>query len=144
MTSSSSVRPTAPSPSVTARRVAAAAIAAAGLLHLVLVPEYLAEAPLIGVLFLVSAPLTGWTAWRLWRREDLPAWLLGVAVAAGMIGGFGLSRTVGLFGYSSGEWAEGIPALLVEGVFLAIAARRVPTLLSRRRGPNAAGSLGRR
>ncbi|WP_245160813.1 hypothetical protein [Blastococcus sp. CT_GayMR16] len=144
MTSSSSVRPTAASSSVTSRRVAAAAIAAAGILHLVLVPEYLAEAPLIGVLFLASAPLTGWAAWRLWRREDLPAWLLGAAVSAGMIGGFLLSRTVGFFGYSSAEWAEGIPSLLVEGVFLAIAARHVPKLLSRSRATSASVSAGGR
>jgi hypothetical protein len=106
-------------------------IAAAGLLHLVLVPEYLAEAPFLGVLFLIAAPLTGWAAWRLWRGEDLAAWLLGSAVSAGMIAGFVASRTVGLFGYSSADWAEGIPALLVEAIFLALAARHLPVLLSR-------------
>lgn len=129
MNRSSTARP-APS-ALVSRRSGAAMIAAAGLLHLVLVPEYLAEAPFLGVLFLIAAPLTGWVAWRLWRADDVPAWLLGSAVSAGMIAGFVASRTVGLFGYSSADWAEGIPSLLVEAAFLALAARSLPALLSR-------------
>lgn len=130
MNHSSTALPT--SPSRLSRRVAAAMVAAAGLLHLGLVPEYLAEAPFLGVSFLIAAPLTGWVAWRLWRVEDLPAWLLGSVVSAGMIAGFVLSRTVGLFGYSSADWAEGIPSLLVEAAFLSLAARSLPALLSPR------------
>lgn len=107
----------------TPRRVAAGLVGAAGLLHLVLVPEYLAEAPLLGVSFLLAAVLTGWAAVQLWRGEHPAAWLVGAAVTAGMVGGFLLSRTVGMFGYSSTDWTEGIPSLLVEIAFLALAAR---------------------
>lgn len=53
------------------------------------------------------------------------AGLLGAALAGGMIVGFVASRTVGLFGYSSDEWAEGIPSLVVQTTFLALAARYV-------------------
>lgn len=121
------------------RRVAAVMIAAAGVLHLILVPEYLAEEPFLGILFLLAAPVTGWAAWRLWRGENLPAWLLGAAVAAGMIGGFLASRTIGLFGYTSTDWAEGIPSLLVEAVFLVLAVRH---LLSQRRTTATTGAAG--
>lgn len=138
---------TPPTSSSMSRRVGAALVAAAGLLHLVLVPEYLAEAPFIGLLFLTAAPLTGWAAWRLWRGDNLPAWLLGSAVSAGMIAGFVASRTVGLFGYSSADWAEGIPSLLVEAVFLVVAVSQVRGLLSRqprRASARPAGLTGRR
>lgn len=129
--------PTRPEDAATAptaalsRRVAAVLVAVAGLLHLILVPEYLAEAPLLGVSFLAGAAVTAWAAMRLWRADDLPAWLIGAAVAAGMLLGFLASRTVGLFGYASAEWAEGVPSLVVEAAFLTLAARRVPALLRR-------------
>ena len=146
MTDSSPLHPTSSTTGsrvgATARRVASAMIAAAGVLHLVLVPEYLAEEPFVGILFLLSVPLTGWAAWRLWRGEHLTAWLLGAAVSAGMIGGFLASRTFGLFGYTSTVWAEGMPSLLVEAVFLVLAARH---LISQRTTPALAnaGRAGR-
>ena len=114
--------------------VATGLIAAAGVLHLILVPEYLAEAPIIGILFLVSGPLTLGVAWRLWRHEDLAAWVVGTVVAGGMILGFVLSRTVGLLGYLSDNWAEGVPSLVVEVAFLVAAAVTIPRLLASRRG----------
>lgn len=104
------------------RRLAVAAIAAAGLLHLILVPEYLAEAWPIGLSFLLSAVITAWVAVALWRGESPTAWLVGTVTSAGIIVGFLLSRTVGLLGYRSTNWTEGIPSIAVELLFLGLAA----------------------
>lgn len=103
------------------RRIAAVMLGAAGVLHLVLVPEYVAEKPWLGILFILAVPLTlGPAAW-LWRRRSMTAWLVGAGVASAMILAYILSRTVGLMGYTSSDWAEGIPALIVEAIFLVIA-----------------------
>ncbi len=118
---------------VATRRTAAVAVAAAGGLHLVLVPEYLAELPWLGVSFLVAGAATGCAAYRLWRSDDTRAWILAVLVSGGMILGFVSSRTLGLFGYGSADWAEGIPSLLVEVVVLALFARRAAVMGGRRR-----------
>lgn len=106
------------------RRTAAVALALTGLLHLVLVPEYLAESPWLGVSFLAAAAGTGWASYRLWRHDDSTAWLVGAALSAGMVLGFLISRTVGLFGYLSPDIAEGVPALVVEVAFLGLLAYR--------------------
>lgn len=130
-------RPTRPAqvPALTTvtRRLAAVAVAVAGLLHVVLAPEYLSEAPMIGALFLLSAPLTAWATRRLWRADDRAGWLVGVAITAGMVVGFLASRTVGLLGYTSNDWAEGIPALAVEAAFIGLAASRLVGSTGRRR-----------
>lgn len=142
--SSQSPRPvglakTSAATSTVLRRVAAVALAAAGILHLVLVPEYLAEKPWLGISFLVAVPLTVGAAGLLWWRPNVSAWLVGAAISAGMIAGFVLSRTVGLFGYASTDWAEGIPSLLVEAVFLILAGIQLPPLI-RGRGTDRATS----
>lgn len=111
----------------TIRRAAAAAVALAGILHLVLVPEYLAELPWLGVSFLVAAAGTGWAAYRLWGRDNSAAWAVGGVLSAGMVVGFLVSRTVGLFGYLSPDVAEGIPALVVELAFLGLFVYRTVT-----------------
>lgn len=119
---------------VVRRRIASALITGAGVIHLVLAPEYLAETPWIGVLFVLAVPLTGGVAWRLWRTEDAPedalGWLIGTALAVGMTAGFVLSRTVGLLGYTSDDWAEGIPALVLQVGFLVFAAARLRSVRS--------------
>ena len=53
------------------RRTAAGLLAATGLLHLVLVPEYLGEQAYIGVLFLLGGLSALGLAAALWRRDDL-------------------------------------------------------------------------
>lgn len=119
-------------PSVTesrvVRRLAASLIAAAGVVHLILAPEYLAEAPVIGVLFLLSVPMTVLPAVAIWRSGSRLAWAVGALVSAGMIAGFVASRTIGLLGYSSPDWAEGVPALVTEIGFLVLAASQIPRL----------------
>lgn len=51
--------------------------------------------------------------------------------------GFLLSRTVGLLGYTSADWAEGIPSVAVELLFLVLAG---VALGSRRQTPVTAGT----
>jgi len=96
-------------------RAAAVALALTGVIHLVLAPEYMAEAAYIGVLFIAgglsSLALAAW----LWARENPAAWLGAVAVSAGMAGGFILSRTIGLPGFHESEWeVSGIVTVLLE------------------------------
>jgi hypothetical protein len=110
------------STTVPIRRLGAIAIAAAGLIHLVLAPEYFEAQTYLGVLFLLSVPLCSWVAVRLWRGDDRAAWLLGTAVALGMALGFLLSRTVGLPGFHEGEWELlGVVSLVVEIGFALLA-----------------------
>ena len=105
------------------RRAAAGAIALAGVLHLALVPEYLSEKPYIGILFLLSVPLTATAAMLLWVGNSRAGWALGGLTAAGMRAGFVASRTIGLPGYHASEWSEGIPSMAAEAAFLLLALR---------------------
>jgi hypothetical protein len=108
----------------TTRRLAAGSLGIVGLIHLILAPEYFSEQAYIGVLFVLGAIALGAFALRLWRGDDVPAWLLGALTMAGMGVGFVLSRTVGLPGFHEGEWAlSGLICLLLEAGFVAVAAR---------------------
>ena len=106
------------------RRLAAAALAAVGVIHLVLAPEYLEEQAYIGVLFILGGLVLAGLAVRLWRGDDAPSWLLGALIMAGMGIGFVLSRTVGLPGFKESEWElSGVITLVLEASYLVIAAR---------------------
>ena len=108
----------------TTRRLAAGSLGLVGLIHLILAPEYFSEQAYIGVLFVLGAIALGAFALRLWRGDDVPAWLLGALTMAGMGVGFVLSRTVGLPGFHEGEWElSGLICLLLEAGFVAVAAR---------------------
>jgi hypothetical protein len=52
-------------------RIGAVLLGAAGVLHLALSPEYLEEAPVIGVLFLLSLPATIVPAVLIWLTDAL-------------------------------------------------------------------------
>ena len=114
---------------VITRRTAAGVLAAAGILHGMIAPEYLSERPYIGALFALSVPLTLAVATMLWVRDDVRAWAAGAALAAGMAVAFVLSRTTGLPSFHEHNWVEGIPTLVAEAAFLVLAA---PTVLARR------------
>jgi hypothetical protein len=107
------------------RRVAAAAIAATALLHvyvgLIELEEYFGEVRYLGALFLIGSAAGFAVSSRLWHAADPAAWVIGAVVAAGMAGGFILSRTVGLPSFDErGEWeAEGLLSLALEGLYLA-------------------------
>jgi peptidoglycan/LPS O-acetylase OafA/YrhL len=120
----------------TLRRLAAVAMAGTAAIHLVLSPEYFEEQPYIGVLFVLGAVAGGVVAYRLWRAHDVPSWLLGTLIAAGMGAGFVLSRTVGLPGFHEAEWEpSGLLSLAFEGAFVAVALRALPRGLASRREP---------
>ena len=111
-------------------RLGAVVMAGIGAIHLILAPEYLDEAPYIGVLFLLGAVAGAAVAMRLWRAPSRPAWGLGALIAAGMAVGFVASRTVGLPGFHEADWElSGIVSLLLELGFVGSAG----AVLSRRR-----------
>ena len=116
--------------SPTTRKLAAAALAAVGIIHLVLSPEYLSEEAYIGVLFVAGGLFECALAVALWRADNVPSWLLGALTMAGMGIGFVLSRTTGLPGFHESEWElSGIVALVLEAFFVAIA---IPALMPAR------------
>src|SRR5437868_4700585 len=103
------------------RRVAAVVIAAVGLIHLYLAPEYLGEHAYIGALFVLAGIGSAFVAARLWFKGGQLTWLLGAAISVGTFAGFVLSRTVGLPGFKEREWELlGVVSLVVEGGFLAL------------------------
>lgn len=123
--------------STSRRRIGAGLLAATGVLHLVLAPEYLDEKTYIGVLFVLGGLTALALAGVLLRVHDRPAWAASGLVAAGMAVGFILSRTVGLPGFHESEWElSGVVSVLLEVGVAALAAqalavdrdRHVPSL----------------
>jgi hypothetical protein len=104
-------------------KLAAAAIGATGLIHLVLAPDQFSEKAYVGVLFLVGAAACGYVAAKLLARKDTTFdWLLGIAAAVGMFAGYILSRTVGLPGFHEPEWEIwGLITLVLEAGFVGAA-----------------------
>ncbi len=119
------------------RALGAAALAATGLLHLVLAPEYLDEKAYIGVLFIAGGLVSIALAAAIVFRDDRRALILGALVASGMGVGFILSRTVGLPGYHESEWeVSGLISLALEAAVVLSAMR------SGRRGAKASSASG--
>jgi drug/metabolite transporter (DMT)-like permease len=124
----------------TTRKISAAALAAVGVLHLVLSPEYLSEEAYIGILFIAGGLLLCALAVALWRADNVPSWFLGALTMAGMGIGFVLSRTTGLPGFHESEWElSGIVALVLEAGFVAAA---LPALRPGRPTPAASARVG--
>jgi hypothetical protein len=107
------------------RLVLAVLAAVIGGLHLVLAPEYLSEAPVIGLLFIVGGVALLAAAVGLWRSRQRPVALgVGTLVALGMLVGGVLSRTVGLLGFHESDWETSLLlSLALEAVFVLLAAR---------------------
>jgi hypothetical protein len=104
------------------RRLAAAALAANGVIHLILSPEYLSEQPYVGVLFIAGGLFLCALAVALWRADNVPSWLLGALTMAAMGISFVLSRTTGLPGFKESGWElSGIVTLVLEAGFIAAA-----------------------
>lgn len=111
------------------RQLAGGVIAANGVIHLVLAPEYFTKQPYLGVLFVMGALACAFVGVRLWRRDDTAAWMLGSLTAAGMGIGFVLSRTVGLPGFQEAEWElSGLVTLALEVGFISAAATALRSL----------------
>ena len=108
--------------SPTIRKLAAAALAANGIIHLILSPEYLSEQTYVGVLFIAGGLFLCALAVALWRTDNVPSWFLGALTMAGMAIAFVLSRTTGLPGFKESGWdGLGILTLALEGGFVAAA-----------------------
>ena len=101
-------------------------LALTGLVHLAEMREYYGEERYIGVLFGLSAIGAAIGMVGIVRDQDW-GWIVGVLVAAGTLGGYLLSRTVGLPGFREASWEQfaepmGLASLAVEAAFLVIAA----------------------
>jgi hypothetical protein len=116
------------------RRIGSALLAATGVLHLALAPEYLSEQTYIGVGFIAGGLAALAIAAWLWIEEEDVGWALGALLAAGMALGFVLSRTVGLPSFHEGEWElSGVVSLVIEGAFVGLAAASLRDLIPGRR-----------
>jgi hypothetical protein len=101
------------------RRLAATLLAATGVLHLILAPEYLSEKAYIGALFILGGLASLAVAARLWTVQDPLAWALGALIAVGMAAGFLLSRSTGLPGFhETDRELSGIVSVLLEAGFV--------------------------
>jgi hypothetical protein len=110
------------------RKGVAAALAATGVLHLVLAPEYMEEQAYIGVLFILGGLTAVGLAWATWVQADNRAIILGALLSLGMGVGFVLSRTTGLPGFHEGEWElSGLISLALEGFVIVGAAQLMRT-----------------
>ena len=106
--------------SMNLRKGVAAALAATGVLHLALAPEYLSEQLYVGILFIGGGLASIALASVIWLRDEARALAAGAVLAAAMAVGFVLSRTVGLPGLHESEWeASGLLSLLLEGSVVA-------------------------
>ena len=117
-------------------------IVAVGLVHLVETPEYLGEMPYIGVLFMLGVVGAVVAAIGI-ARDERWGWTLGLLVAGGSIVAYLLSRTVGLPFFRENSWEEfaepvGLLSLLVEGLFVAVAA----TVIVPRASAGATAAIG--
>jgi len=94
-------------------------------IHLIEMPEDYAEMPYLGVLFGVGGVLLVVAAVGLMQRSSARlAWATGAMIAAGMLLGYSISRTVGLPGMEPEPWGEplGVVSLVLEVALIAAAA----------------------
>jgi len=97
-------------------------ILATGILHFVAAPGEYSEARYMGVLFLLNFLGALISAVGIAFRKFSWGWILGVIIAGGSILGYIQSRTIGMPGMEVEEWYDpiGIPAIIVESLFLAV------------------------
>jgi hypothetical protein len=116
------------------RGIGAAAAAILSGVHLDRLDHAAREATYLGVLFGIAAVSFAWVAVRLLHADDVDGWLVGVALAVAITGGYVLSCTVGLPGLSPEHWsALGDSSTSVAVVLLAAAVARSRFLVSERR-----------
>lgn len=96
-------------------------------MHVAILNQHLEEKPYVGALFLASILALQFVALELAqsRRDallDTAAWVGGSAIVASMSALFIVSRTAGLPGYHESWDRIGVASLVLEGLFVAIAA----------------------
>jgi hypothetical protein len=104
-----------------------AVIVVIGIVHLLMAPQEYGETPYMGILFGINFIAALIAALGIYRHETW-GWLLGVAIAAGSLIGYVLSRTVGLPGIEIEEWLQpvGILSVAVEVIFILAAFVKKP------------------
>ncbi|NUQ86537.1 MAG: hypothetical protein HUU11_17695 [Anaerolineales bacterium] len=104
------------------RWIAIALILITGYLHLITAGDEYAETRYMGVLFLLNFLGALISAVGIYRRKLWWGWILGIVITLGSIVGYVQSRTFGMPGMDVEEWYDpiGIPAMIVEGLFLAV------------------------
>lgn len=118
----------APERHVARRAVAAAGLAGIALIHVLDLPGKMSETPYLGVAYLglVAAALV--LAEMLLRRDDTRVWAATAGLAAAVIVGFVVNRTVGMPGATDdiGNWGEplGLASLVVEALVVLLALGR--------------------
>ena len=102
------------------------------LVHLLDVEDRLTEVPYIGWLFVALIGVSLGLAAALIRSDDRRVWLAAGLLAGATIGGYVITRTVGMpndGGADIGNWTEplGMASLMIEGVVVALAFSRLAT-----------------
>lgn len=119
-----------------ARAVAIGGLVAVALIHMLELPQALADAGYIGGLFIVAIVACLAIAAALTRTSDDRAWAAAEGLAGLILLGYLLSRTVGLPGFTGdiGDWSErlGLASMVAEGLLVfvtatVLASRHVPT-----------------
>ena len=135
------------SPTTPWRWPAAAALSATAAIHLALVPSHLSEAPYAGVLFSAFAVGALTAAILLLTGNRRLVWLSAAGLAAGAIGAYVVSRSIGLPSMADdiGDWLNplGVTALACELAVSAITWRALSTR-PREAHPGAAAAQPRR
>ena len=102
--------------------VAAVGLLGIALIHVIDLPDKLEEVPYLGVAYIGLVVASLLVAEALVRRDDRRAWVLSAGLAASVILGYVVNRTVGMPGAMDdiGNWLEplGVASLFVEGVVL--------------------------
>lgn len=98
-----------------------------GVIHLMEMPEYFAEAAYMGLLFALNGIGSFVAAYGIFKGRAW-GWILGILIAAGSIVGYLISRTVGLPQFPIQEWADvtAIISIVVEVLFILIAMKMLP------------------
>ena len=116
------------------RGVVAVGLLGIALIHVLDLPGKLEEVPYLGVAYIGLIVASLLVAEALVRRDDRRAWAMSAGLAASVIIGFVINRTVGMPGAMDdiGNWLEplGVASLFVEGVVLVaslVALTRRPT-----------------
>ena len=106
------------------RALAVGGLATVALIHLLQTPDAFSEAGYLGALFIAAAVAAVLLAAVLTQTSDRRAWLAAGGLAALLLLGYVLSRSIGLPGFTSdiGEWAEppGLAALVVESLLVVV------------------------
>lgn len=122
----------------------AASLAVSSVSHAVLYVHGYRDVPVVGTGFLLQASVLAALALLIALGGPGWLWYLAAAASAGSLIAFGLSRTVGLFGFSERGWQPAPHAAVSVGaevltVCLFVAAARAHTLRNRPSTGSAAG-----